>query len=418
MLYIKPINEITYHDVVGFCLEGHPEGFILEYKRDFDGLTNDNLAKTIAAFANTYGGILIIGVNAPKGKPIEPFDGFKVDQSVNYEEKIEAVVLSHIKEPVFPEVRVCENEKGSAFIVVRVMESHLTPHRVANNRKIYVRTGQSSMPNEEALWDRIEWLASRRSKSVQLRELLIGEGDRYFCDACKIRNIGIEDKRHYFAILSIRSIPLFPQEPLVPFKDLDKIADQIVFSSKRIGSFPRNMFECDAIQNGIRKREVYGVDKTKPNHGKEIRYTHLTSYGLYLFKRDMGRIEGDGESANVTNKKSIVFPDIIVNLIKFMKSAVLFYQKLGYWGSIQVDVELLNALGVHMHPGYRDEMFFMNDEEIKVPSDHIGWKRIIPFPKMHENLEGILLDIGGDMAWSLGIRSYNEDRIRKFLNET
>ena len=186
MLHTKRINEIAYQDVVDFCDAAHEEGFILEYKRDFEKLSNEKLAKTVAAFANTYGGVLIMGVNAPKGKPVAPFDGFTVDPAVKYEEKIESVVLSHLKEPVFPEVRVCDPVNGKTFIVVRVAESHLTPHRVAHNTKIYVRTGQSSTPNAEATWDKIEWLTTRRKKSEDFRELLIDESERYFRDGCQL----------------------------------------------------------------------------------------------------------------------------------------------------------------------------------------------------------------------------------------
>ncbi len=53
MLYIKPIREIVYKDIVVFCDNKNNEGFILGYKKDFP--KNETLAKTISAFANTYG---------------------------------------------------------------------------------------------------------------------------------------------------------------------------------------------------------------------------------------------------------------------------------------------------------------------------------------------------------------------------
>src|SRR3989344_4922253 len=107
MIYTKPINEISYQDVIDFCSAGHSEGFILEYKKDFPS-NNEIIAKTVAAFANTYGGLLIVGVNAPSGNPVAPFDGIIFDPALKYEEKIQSIILSHIKEPVFPEVQVCD----------------------------------------------------------------------------------------------------------------------------------------------------------------------------------------------------------------------------------------------------------------------------------------------------------------------
>ncbi len=144
MLFSKSINDISYEDVVSFCGQGHKESSILEYKREFPG-NNETLAKTIAAFANTYGGILIIGVDAPAGEPVAPFEGIAFDSTLKYEEKVEGICLAHIKEPVFPEIRVCPPHNNKTFIVIRIQqESPIAPHRIASNTRIYVRTGLGS----------------------------------------------------------------------------------------------------------------------------------------------------------------------------------------------------------------------------------------------------------------------------------
>jgi len=58
MIYVKPINEITYDDVKNFIQKKIKENTFLDYKADFPR----KLEKTIAAMANTHGGIIIIGV--------------------------------------------------------------------------------------------------------------------------------------------------------------------------------------------------------------------------------------------------------------------------------------------------------------------------------------------------------------------
>jgi hypothetical protein len=417
MLYTKSINEISYQDVVDFCTENHSEGFILEYKRDFTSLSNEKLAKTVAAFANTYGGILIVGINAPSGKPVAPFEGFVFDPSLKYEEKIESVILSHIKEPVFPEVSVCEPVDGKTFIVIRVSESHLTPHRVSDNTKIYVRTGQSSTPNEEATWDKIEWLAARRRKSEEFRELLIQEGERYFRDACKLRGIKPEDKDPYFAILSIRIIPLFPQEPLIPFKNLDNIENDITVHGR--SSFPSNLYNSDLIQNGIRKLHVIGDNEGEAAQGKTFEYTHLNAFGLYFYKRDIGEVneqpirKPDGSEGKI-KRKSLNFHWIPSILHRFLASAILFYQKLGYWGTVQVTMELDNALGVAMEHPLKSQRLVDNDD-LFVPSDRLVWEKTVTLPFLNERARDVVVEIVDAAAWSLGVRYFTEERIRSYL---
>ena len=64
MLFTKPLSSIEFSDVVQSCDAGNDESFIIEYKRDVPD--NDKIAKAVAAFAYTHGGLLIIGIDARK----------------------------------------------------------------------------------------------------------------------------------------------------------------------------------------------------------------------------------------------------------------------------------------------------------------------------------------------------------------
>lgn len=55
-----PLSEVTYDQVIEFC-RAFPEGVRVEYKRDVA-----NVSKVISSFANTGGGIWIIGVETDK----------------------------------------------------------------------------------------------------------------------------------------------------------------------------------------------------------------------------------------------------------------------------------------------------------------------------------------------------------------
>ena len=68
MLFSKPISDLRFEDLEEFCKKFH-ENTRVEYKSTFDDSVKRKLAKVLSSFANSYGGILIIGINAPAGVP-------------------------------------------------------------------------------------------------------------------------------------------------------------------------------------------------------------------------------------------------------------------------------------------------------------------------------------------------------------
>ena len=58
-MFTKPIDEITFEDVHSFCQEW-TEGVRVEYKREI----TRSIPKIVSSFANTHGGIFLIGVEA------------------------------------------------------------------------------------------------------------------------------------------------------------------------------------------------------------------------------------------------------------------------------------------------------------------------------------------------------------------
>ncbi|MBQ6436197.1 ATP-binding protein [bacterium] len=57
----KKLDELSFKDIQNFCEKSVPENIYLDYKEEINP-KNDHLAKTIASFANTYGGWILIGV--------------------------------------------------------------------------------------------------------------------------------------------------------------------------------------------------------------------------------------------------------------------------------------------------------------------------------------------------------------------
>jgi predicted HTH transcriptional regulator len=141
-IFVKPVNEIEFEDVKAFCEEQIEENSRLEYKRDFSSKDEKKqIAKEISAFANTHGGIILVGVGEKDRKPNLPIDGR--DNVRGLKEKVTSIALKNIYPPVFPEIQVCEfgDTLEKAVVVIRVQESDETPHTVERTTGIYVRVG-------------------------------------------------------------------------------------------------------------------------------------------------------------------------------------------------------------------------------------------------------------------------------------
>ena len=92
-MFTKPIDEITFEDVESFCKESG-ENVRVEYKSDIT--VKRHIPKIVSSFANTYGGIFLIGVEADqtKNEVIFPIQG--IPQRNGIEEQIQQSALTGI----------------------------------------------------------------------------------------------------------------------------------------------------------------------------------------------------------------------------------------------------------------------------------------------------------------------------------
>ena len=139
------IDDLTFEHVNDFCQARPREGLTLDYKLNFPR----RLEKTIASFANTYGGHILIGVDeTATGEPVLPISGVPLEQGLR--ERVVAIGMDAISPPVYPEVRVIEFQSPDAtnadraLIVIRVHESDASAHAVDNGRSVYLRVDNIS----------------------------------------------------------------------------------------------------------------------------------------------------------------------------------------------------------------------------------------------------------------------------------
>jgi len=184
-LFAAPLDTVTATDVIDFLsrIEVNEEGPRLEYKAadSSGGIPHDTALKVIIAFANTYGGVLILGVEANRttNRPVR-WEGVQLTKGL--EETVTAMCSSSIFPPVIPEVHVYPFKSDpalptddKAFVIVRVAPSLATPHADKENH-FFVRVNSqcrlADLPTFTFLLNRQQQhaeMAARLVKSVRER---------------------------------------------------------------------------------------------------------------------------------------------------------------------------------------------------------------------------------------------------------
>jgi len=156
--YETPDGELTLSDLVEADLESGENEFI-EFKpwiQRNDPKENEIL-KTIVAFANSGGGRLYLGVkndgSVQKGSSLrKAFNGNETDPLKRAQDRITTLVRENL-EPV-PEVNIIETEyAGEPIVVVEVAEGADPPY-ATHSHDIYIRRGATNRkpaPSEELL---------------------------------------------------------------------------------------------------------------------------------------------------------------------------------------------------------------------------------------------------------------------------
>ena len=121
------------------------EGKTLEFKQDLS--SPKNILKTLTAFANTAGGVLLIGVE----------DGSRavlgVDNPLDEEERLCSLIADSIEPRLVPNVELV-NWKGRTLLAVEVYPSTLRPHWLKSlgiENGVLVRVGSTNRPADGVL---------------------------------------------------------------------------------------------------------------------------------------------------------------------------------------------------------------------------------------------------------------------------
>ena len=414
MILDKHINEITWEDVTDFCQEKIPEGSFLDYKEDFP----NKLQNTVTAMANTFGGIILIGIEeTDDNKPVFPIKGIPFVRGLS--ERVTNVLLTNSSPPVFPEIGVVLNSAGDkAVLVIRVHQSHETPHAVAQKTRVYIRTGDVNNPEELATIDEIQWLSESREKSTSLRHSLTENAlSRYqvFYDRVldNIARQGGEIEESKNGILSLLTSPLYPKDPFLTPPELFEILREFRVPDYYLTDTvfpPTDMLSGTAVGTLVND----GVIQVRYTlRGDRVMYTEIGTHGVFFYRQPLRRkvaIINDDE------RTLLYASEMITRIDEFIDSATKYYKRLGYWGLISFKMWLSNISEVGLSLDWYESSFPYDEPIGFSPDEESNFQNVVLSSELEDNKTAIVLDVAKYFAWTFGI-NFVEGNLEHFWSK-
>jgi len=139
--YTKPISQLDTADIQELLSDTAVENLRLEFKLKVP--EKEDTLKKLSAFANTFGGFMVIGAEAEKDGRIKGLLG--VDAVPGYKQRIVDWCYSAVSPPFHVEVSDPIPAPGSSdkvCYVAYVPESETAPHFLNGRKGVYVRTDE------------------------------------------------------------------------------------------------------------------------------------------------------------------------------------------------------------------------------------------------------------------------------------
>lgn len=373
-MFSKPLNQVTCEDVRAFLSKKIKEGKNIDYKLDFPS-KKEKIPKTIAAFANTTGGIILFGVEEESEQPKEPFSGLDHQPDKKLGTLLTQYALEVIPVP-FTETHVCVPDANNrTFGIIQVPQSSLAPHHLVNDRAIYVRTGESARPEDVIHPDKIPWLFEHRQRSVNLRRTLITQAHQRF------ENCYPKPVREKVVIRSASIMPLYPEEPLFQYEYAEALLSKIAHNHDY------QSFQKRSITGGI----MFCRQPSSPP--RNLDFLQFVDAGL-LYSCGSARLTPDGQRLNPYSAVS--------TLCQMILGGSNLHRETGYWGPLLFQYILQGTSLLEVHPftnTYQDHYYhFENivDNEIRVEFS-------IPASAIEDNALELAMHCSKQLLWALGL---------------
>lgn len=403
-IYFAPIDSIQYGDILEFCELMQEEGIDLDYKSDWP----NDLEKVLCSFANTQGGITLLGV-PEDGKtrvPKLPLCGVEGDRPT-IRQRIISIAMDGIYPPLSPEVCIVDHPEASnkCIALIRIHPSKLV-HFTDRRKRIYIRVADNSKGYDLASVTELAWLWNQRAlvteKRNQIYTSAIKHSDNLPLEWASSENTGYWTE---MPMLNISVLPSFPN-PATSINTDDLL--KIVISLPQISStwkevyrqVPRVIANWRTIPGGVctADRGIY------PN----LEYLEFGEFAhMHAAIGIVGRPINDKDPTSV----EYLFAFVILSFMDLgLKLASHFYEKISFtWPiTVQVDLETKKPLLInYASPTRRD--FIMDYLSKSSPDLRVNLlnREIAPSELLDKTL---LISAAHMLFWAYGL-GWDETRV-------
>ncbi|MCE1246753.1 MAG: ATP-binding protein [Firmicutes bacterium] len=399
-IFSKQIQNLEYQDIRELLVEGAEEDIRLEFKRDYPG--KSNMIKKISAFANTYGGYIILGIEEDGRGKIKSLPG--IDLIKRLDQSIVQWCFEEIYPPIVPFVSPPiphKDHPDKFFYVIYIEQSMETPHILNKSRNgLYVRTDEYSQKflTRLAKFDELEYLMDKRRKAENLQHELIERASRRLQ---KHRELRFDEHYGADSLLKLCLIPLFPGNRIFKNSNLIRYARESAIPSRQ-----KKMPDFSG-------KHVHSHFETIISEKPGVSYYSYFEINIYNMLFYVCNVTREYE----TSKGEPVIPlkVMMAEIMLFLAFARNFYKKSGFDGLLKLTAGMQNIRG-------REIIYSGQDPNRQIAcylDDSLSMTKIYSNRDLAK-YKDISRDLFKDLCFALGYRDiYNVPTLKmeKFFRE-
>jgi len=408
------VRSLNFDDVVSFCKEAVPEGVEIDYKRE---LPSKGLAKFFAAFSNTRGGILIIGVDEDRTTGLPSFwEG--MDDNAKVVEQIHQTATNITPLPNYI-VHKTDSVNGKVFILVRIMEGENPPYYVQNESSVWVRTGNITNPIELSKPDYLELLFGKREKAEKARNMYLKRCTDVYAGAIKL-----EEKRRLQLIAEAKrkgdgSEKNHFQKPLGTDTTLCETVVMPLYPIKPLA-------KISEIQEKLREiRESRDFPNPNMNTMPEGLYYYTHNYdgrlmGHQIYANGLVNALYDVLTADTQKDvREIRLYAILWNVHHVLNAAKKLYSIFGYSGNIYYQTTLQDVNDVTIVDSTINGPFKFDSNKENLLRDY-RWEKVFSTSALNnpEEFANLFYDLTNEMYWSFGFGELTRIAMARFCKDS